>query len=260
MSPTGEARPAPRFPAFEKTSVGLQAAEAIKGLILSGDLGPGDVLPSERELAGMLGISRPSLREAIRVLSAMNVLESRHGGGTYVTSLDPVLLAQPINFLLKVDSLGMRHLFEVRRVLEVEAARIAAARIGEEALAEIETIVEEATAAIGDPERYAELDFALHTRVVEATENPIYLGLYNSVSEFSLESRRSTAKVQKVRRAAHQSHLRIVAALRAHDPDRAAEAMREHLLAVEAAVGPDKVAPRGKGRQPERKEDRAVPK
>lgn len=241
MTEVAVSPPSARFPAVAKTSVGHQAAEAIKGLILSGELGPGDVLPSERDLAAMLGISRPSLREAIRVLSAMNVLESRHGGGTYVTSLDPVLLAQPISFLMKVDPLGMRQLFEVRRVLEVEAARIAAGRIGDGELAELGKIVEEATSAIDDPERYAALDFALHTRIVEATGNPIYLAMYNSVSAFSLETRRSTAQVEQVRRAAHDSHVRIVAALAERDAGRAASAMRDHLVAVERAVRPERV-------------------
>lgn len=254
MSAPDTSGPAQRFPTFAKTSVGHQAAEAIKQLILSGELGPGDVLPSERELAVMLGISRPSLREAIRVLAAMNVVESRHGGGTYVTSLDPVLLAQPISFLMNVDPLGMHHLFEVRRVLEVEAARIAAVLIGDDEVHALQQIVDEAMAVMGDPERYAELDFALHTRIVEATENPIYIGLYNSVSEFSLESRRSTAKAPKVRRNAHESHVRIVAALAARDAALAATAMRDHLVAVEEAVklqGPatEKKAHRSRGRE-----------
>ena len=119
----------PSFSTLEKTSIGLQAADAIKALIVSGELKPGDTLPPERKLAGMLGISRPTLREAIRVLSALNVVEPRHGGGTYVTSLDPRQLAQPINFLLQVDRMAFRHLLEVRQVLEVGAARLAAPRI-----------------------------------------------------------------------------------------------------------------------------------
>ena len=107
------------FPTLKRTSVSLEAAEAIKALILSGELGSGDALPPERNLAVMLGISRPSVREALRVLTAMNVVEPRHGGGTYVTSLDPRLLARPINFLLQVEPRTFLHLFEVRQVLEV---------------------------------------------------------------------------------------------------------------------------------------------
>ena len=95
--------PARVFPVLQKSSVSLQAADAIKSLIVAGELGSGDALPPERDLAVMLGISRPSVREAIRVLTAMNVVEPRHGGGTYVTSLDPRLLARPINFLLQIE-------------------------------------------------------------------------------------------------------------------------------------------------------------
>jgi GntR family transcriptional regulator, transcriptional repressor for pyruvate dehydrogenase complex len=147
------------FPTLKRTSVSLEAAEAIKALIVSGELGSGDALPPERNLATMLGISRPSVREALRVLTAMNVVEPRHGGGTYVTSLDPTLLAQPINFLLQVEPHTFLHLFEVRQVLEVSAARLAAPKITEDGLAELQSLVDQAAAAMRQPNRYSELDF-----------------------------------------------------------------------------------------------------
>ena len=217
------------FPTLKRTSVSLEAAEAIKALIVSGELGSGDALPPERNLAAMLGISRPSVREALRVLTAMNVVEPRHGGGTYVTSLDPTLLAQPINFLLQVEPHTFLHLFEVRQVLEVSAARLAAPKITEDGLAELQSLVDQAAAAMRQPNRYSELDFQLHTKIVEAMENPIYLSLYQSISDLLLESRRRTAAIATVRRQAHQDHLAIVGALRARDPEAAAQAMQEHL-------------------------------
>src|SRR5271169_2791035 len=175
-APAGEAVPAPRrggtarargsaapsFSALEKTSIGLQAADAIKALIVSGELKPGDTLPPERELAGMLGISRPSLREAIRVLSALNVVEPRHGGGTYITSLDPRQLAQPINFLLQVDRMAFRHLLEVRQVLEVGAARLAAPRISADQLEALADLTEQAERVTGRPGQFLQLDFDIH--------------------------------------------------------------------------------------------------
>ena len=217
------------FPTLKRTSVSLEAAEAIKALIVSGELGSGDALPAERNLAAMLGISRPSVREALRVLTAMNVVEPRHGGGTYVTSLDPTLLAQPINFLLRVEPHTFLHLFEVRQVLEVSAARLAAPKITEDRLAELQSLVDQAAAAMRQPNRYSELDFQLHTKIVEAMDNPIYLSLYQSISGPLLESRRRTASIPAVRRQAHQDHLAIVAALRARDPEGAAQAMQGHL-------------------------------
>jgi GntR family transcriptional regulator, transcriptional repressor for pyruvate dehydrogenase complex len=85
-------------------------------------------------MAAILGNSRPSVREAMKMLAAMNVVEARHGGGTYLTSLHPRLLARPINFLLQVEPTNFLALPEVRAVLEVGAARLAAPRVTDEAL------------------------------------------------------------------------------------------------------------------------------
>lgn len=238
------AEPAFSFAPLERTSVGLQAAEAIKSLILAGDLQPGDALPSERDLAVMLGISRPSLREAIRVLSAMNVLEPRHGGGTFVTSLDPRLLAQPVSFLLQVDPTAFRHLHEVRRVLEVGAARLAAPRISPDTIEALQVLADTGERSLADPERYLEIDYEIHTTIIEATGNPIYISLYESIAELSLQSRKRTARAEAVRRHAHEDHVAIIGALRRHDADAAARAMGAHLDAMGHALDADKAADR----------------
>jgi GntR family transcriptional repressor for pyruvate dehydrogenase complex len=227
----------PAFPTVARTSIGLQAAAAIKEMIVSGQLRPGDALPPERDLAVMLGISRPSLREAIRALSAMKVVEARHGGGTFVTSLDPSLLAQPISFLLQVNPNAFEHLLEVRMVLEVGAARIAAGKITDAQLAELQRLADNAARALGRPERYLAFDFELHTKIVEAAANPIYLSLYASIAELSIESRRRTARIPAVRRRAHHDHRTIVEALTRRDADAAAEAMSRHLQGIAEIAG-----------------------
>jgi GntR family transcriptional repressor for pyruvate dehydrogenase complex len=242
--------PARVFPVLKKSSVSLQAAEAIKSLIVAGELGSGDALPPERDLAVMLGISRPSVREAIRVLTAMNVLEPRHGGGTYVTSLDPRLLARPINFLLQIEPSSFLDLFEVRQVLEVAAARLAAPKMTDEMVSSLEELADAAAAALRQPARYSELDFELHTKVIEATGNPIYLSLYESISDLMLEIRRRTARVPAVRNQDHEDHVVIVAALRARDADVAGQAMHDHLermrRVLDGMFGEDERAPRQK--------------
>ena len=217
------------FATLKKTSVSLEAAEKIKYLIVSGELGSGDALPPERDLAVMLGISRPSVREAIRVLTAMNVVEPRHGGGTYVTSLSPRLLARPINFLLQVEPSTFLHLFEVRQVLEVAAARMAAPKMTDELIAELEALAVAAAGALRRPARYCELDFDIHTMIVEATGNPIYISLYESISDLLTESRNQAARIPAVRRQAHDDHLAIIRALHNRDPEGAAAAMHYHL-------------------------------
>jgi GntR family transcriptional repressor for pyruvate dehydrogenase complex len=242
--------PARVFPVLQKSSVSLQAAEAIKSLIVAGELGSGDALPPERDLAVMLGISRPSVREAIRVLTAMNVVEPRHGGGTYVTSLDPWLLARPINFLLQIEPSSFLDLFEVRQVLEVAAARLAATRITDEMVSALGELADAAAAALRQPARYSELDFELHSKLVEATGNPIYLSLYESISDLMLESRRRTARVPAVRNQDYDEHVAIVAALRRRDADGAALAMHDHLermrRVLDGMFGEDERAPRQK--------------
>ena len=184
-----------KYPTLHKTSVGIQAVEAIRSLIRSGELRPGEALPPERELATSLGISRPSLREAIRALSTMNLVEKRHGGGTFVTSLDPRLLAEPINFLLQVDPMAFEHLFEVRLVLEVAAG--ADRRHPHDAGPDRPfgpTNGGRPARVLGQPSRYLQYDFDIHTAIVEATDNPIYLSLYHSIADLSIESRKRTAR------------------------------------------------------------------
>src|SRR5205807_9087946 len=113
-------------------SVTDEAITKIQNLIISGGWGPGDRLPKESELAAQLGLSRNSLREAVRALSQLRVLEVRQGDGTYVTSLEPELLLESTSFVshLLVGESALE-LFEVRRLLEGAAAALAAARIDE---------------------------------------------------------------------------------------------------------------------------------
>ena len=232
------------LPSVKKTSVSLLAAEALKARILAGEIKAGDPLPPERELATMLGISRPSLREAIKVLAALNVVEVRHGGGTSLTSLHPQLLAQPINFLLQVRPEALLDLMEVRQVLEVGAARLAAAKITDDLLTELGELVKRAAGEVARLEQFEELDFELHTKIIEATGNPIYLSLYESVATLSLEGRRRTSTLPD-RREAHKDHAAILAALTQHDGEGAALAMSVHLERARRALA--KVA--GQARQ-----------
>ena len=122
-----------------RPSVTEEAIDKIRERIVSGSWGPGDRLPKESELAAELGLSRNSLREAVRALSQLRVLEVRQGDGTYVSSLEPDLLLESTGFvthLLLGDT--ALELFEVRRLLEGAAAALAAARITDAGRAELD--------------------------------------------------------------------------------------------------------------------------
>ena len=119
-------------------SVTTEAIEKVKEMILSGELQPGAKLPRENELAERLGVSRSSLREAVRALAALNVIETRQGDGTYVTSLTPEVLPEVIGFGIDlVTDPSLLEVFEVRRFLETAATTAAATTITEDELASL---------------------------------------------------------------------------------------------------------------------------
>src|SRR4051794_41927087 len=120
-----------------------EAIDKIKGMITSGELGPGDRLPKEADLAERLGLSRNSLREAVKALSMIRVLDVRQGDGTYVTSLEPDLLLDALSFVVdfhRDDS--VLDFLRVRRILEPAAAAMAAQRIQSDEAEEIQQIID----------------------------------------------------------------------------------------------------------------------
>ena len=196
---------------------------------MRGDLRAGQRLPAERDLAVQLGVSRPSLREAIRALIALNILESRHGEGTFVSSLDPELLAEPIDFVLQVNGDALISLFEARRVLEAGVARLAAERASDLELAELDDFVKAGRTKVGEAEAFIEHDVEFHERLRRVARSPVLASLLSSVSALSIESRRRTAQSQATRSRALADHQAMVKALRARDPAAAERLMVEHL-------------------------------
>lgn len=230
------------FKTLPRRVVANEAIETIKRMILLGQLEAGERLPPERELAAQLGVSRPSLREGIRALIALNILESRHGEGTFVTSLEPELLAEPIDFVLRVDSTAMLALFEARRVLEAGVAGLAAERATDLELVELEDHVAGGRTKLDDPEDFIEHDVQFHDMIRKAARSQLLGGLLASVSALSLESRRRTAQSATVRARALADHETIVRMLKARDPGAAQEAMVAHLEHVLEGFAGGKVA------------------
>ncbi|MFD4661116.1 FadR/GntR family transcriptional regulator [Kitasatospora sp. NPDC058444] len=130
-------------------SVTDQAIERIKEMILSGALQPGARLPNEAELADQLGLSRNSLREAVRALTAMRILVPKQGDGTYVSGLEPHLLLESLAFAADASrGHTAGQLLQVRRLLEPQATALAAYRITEQRLAELRAILDQSAQAV----------------------------------------------------------------------------------------------------------------
>jgi GntR family transcriptional regulator, transcriptional repressor for pyruvate dehydrogenase complex len=219
----------PQFAAIRRNAVAGEAIDTIKQMIVRGDLTAGQRLPSERDLAVQLGVSRPSLREAIRALIALNILESRHGEGTFVSTLEPELLAEPIDFVLQVNDGAIISLFEARRVLEAGVAALAAERASDLELSELEDFVKAGRVKVNDPEAFIVHDVEFHARLRKAARSPVLASLLSSVSALSVASRRLTAQDPATRARALADHEAMVKVLKARDAEAARDKMVEHL-------------------------------
>ncbi|WP_427170583.1 FadR/GntR family transcriptional regulator [Arthrobacter sp. 92] len=214
--------------------------EGIKRMITGGVLSAGARLPVEKDLAAELGVSRGSLREGVRALCIMGVLETRQGDGTYVTSLEPSLLLAPMSFLVDLNaSSNSPHLQSVRRVLETEAAGRAALLMTDADLAAAEKILLSAEALIYsttaiDHDAVMEADIAFHRVVARGSGNPALEALVEALASRTVRARMWRAVNEEgAERATHQEHRAILLALARHDPDSARIRMGSHLLAVE---------------------------
>ncbi|MES1151254.1 MAG: GntR family transcriptional regulator [Dongia sp.] len=126
---------------IERRDLRQRVVGRIVELIRTGNLRPGDRLPPERELVDIFSISRPSLREAMRALSTLGIVESRHGGGTFVTDLDARTLLAPLDFFLQLSQVNLDDTFESRRVVEIEIVRKAAVQAKRDDIADLNDMI-----------------------------------------------------------------------------------------------------------------------
>jgi GntR family transcriptional repressor for pyruvate dehydrogenase complex len=219
------------FGSFTRDALPDQIASRVIGLITERRLEPGDRLPPERELAGAMGVSRSSLREALRALSMLGVTEMRQGDGTYLTALDPAALMRPFGLVLSLDDGALTELFEARRLIEPGLAALAAERIDDAKLAALRRCIEDA--AGGDDDAFMRADLELHGLIARAASNSILSRVIESVGGLGVASRRRTNTLPGMRQQSTADHEEIVAALEARDAARAAAAMLRHLENVE---------------------------
>ncbi|MBW2473656.1 MAG: FadR family transcriptional regulator [Deltaproteobacteria bacterium] len=210
----------------------------VKQLISKGELKPGDRIPSERELATMLGVSRPSVREAIMVLEAMGFVESRQGGGTYVKALTEASIMNPLAKLVeKRDPELLRSLAEVRMGLESWSAYLAAQRATDSDIAEMRRLykVMEKQAAKGGWS--PDVDAEFHYAITSASHNSLQMHVLDSIHSL-FHATIQVALMEFYQQEGHVQlllthHHDIMEAIAAHDPELARKKMMEHLALVE---------------------------
>ncbi len=227
-APLAEASPGDRMP------VSRGVADRLQALILQGGLAPGDRLPSQRDLAARLGVSRPSLREAMSALETMGLVVVRVGSGVYVAP--PALRAPPWRF---ADRCSARDVYEARWGLEGYAARLAAARIDRAGAVRLAETVDAMAAALdrGDVSGMAAADERFHDLVVAIAANPVLAGMIGPMRDLMVESQRLPMGVTSRLGETLAEHRAIAARLAARDADGAEREMKAHIRAAADRYG-----------------------
>ena len=218
------------FRAIPRERVKDQALEQLKQYIASGAVTAGGRLPSERDLAKRLGVGRNSVREAVKVLEALGIVESRVGEGTFIVDAAGASLGRTIGFALATWGGTLVELLQARQMIESEAARFAARRAEPADLAAILAEVDQMEAAGDDLYAYLAADMRFHRRIAAATHNAIAAGLVANLID-ALEEVLRELRADQIATVAEgtATHRDIYAALAAGDADAAHHRMRVHL-------------------------------
>jgi len=219
------------------TSTAEEVAARLRDMIHSGELSAGDKLPPERDLAKILGVSRPTLRAGIRSLSAVGILFSKQGAGTFVAARDesPTLDRSSLRMLSALHGFTSDEMFEARLALEMSIAGLAAKRVTSEQMTTLAEEIAGMYASLTEPEQYLVHDMRFHQIVAAASGNRILTSLMNMVATILFEYRSKTVKRATDLKESAEQHHNIYRALRDHDPEGAEQAMHDHLVETQRA-------------------------
>lgn len=207
-----------------------QIVQQIESRILRGELKPGDKLPAERELAEQFGVSRTAVREAVKALIQLGLVDAQPGRGTFVIQRSPSGVRDVMTQILKSDlERGTRDLVEVREILEPEIAFLAAQRAGEEHRSAMRAAIAQMEQSLTDIDAFIEADLDFHLALAEASRNSLILALIDNLVDILRSARRRIALVPGGITRAQEHHKRIYAAIERGDGNAARQAMSNHL-------------------------------
>lgn len=215
-----------------RSTVTEQIVERITSFILDERLRPGDKLPSERDLMGRLGVGRSTLREAIKTLSAIGIVDVQIGDGMYVSSGQTAVLTKPLSWGLLIGEHSTREVIEARRVVEVELIGLATLRTTPEDMAAIEAHWATMRANQDNAEVFTEADQDFHLAIAAAARNSVLYHVLDTLRHIIRIWIFKTFSEYPDRQPGFDEHAAIFGALQARDPDAARAAMAEHLDAA----------------------------
>ena len=223
------------FRNIKQISTVERIVENLINLIKTRSLLMGDKLPSERQLCEIIGVSRPILREALKALQVMNIIDIRQGAGAFVKSLEPGEVVEHLDIVFHLDSSLYRDLYEARRMLETAVAGMAALNISDSEIEAIAENVREAASHINNEELFLQHDLELHEMIMKAAGNRIIPIFMQSINKLALLLRKQTNTKLHIRQNTIRDHELIIQALKKRNPGDVAEAMEKHITNVEKA-------------------------
>jgi GntR family transcriptional regulator, transcriptional repressor for pyruvate dehydrogenase complex len=210
-------------------------AERLLGLISSRHLGPGDPVPSERELVELYGVGRSSIREALRMLESKGVIRSG-GNGSFAVAAFGNTLNNSLDFLLSVDEADYGELFEVRRILEGEAAALAASRRSDEDVAQMAADIAAMEEGLASEEGFITADLRFHLTIAKASGNRLIAHLMDAIRSLLQRSLSSAYHIPGSPEGAVVLHRLILEAIAGKRPEEARQRMQEHVSRVERDI------------------------
>ncbi|MBI4247332.1 MAG: FadR family transcriptional regulator [Candidatus Rokubacteria bacterium] len=221
---------------IKSTRIYEEIVRQIKAMIAEGRLKSGDQLPPERELAEKFVVSRTSVREALRALESLRLVEIRPGEGTFVKGVSVEALIEPLALVMLSQREAIAELFETRRLIEPAIAALAARRATPDEIHDMERILEEQAKDVAAGRTGLTQDAQFHTAIAAAAHNQAIMRVIHAIMDLLTQSREESLNTPGRPERSHQNHLRILDAITRRDADAAEQAMREHLTAVEELV------------------------
>lgn len=226
----------PTVQPIRSTRIYAEIVRQVKQMIAEGRLKSGDQLPPERDLADKFVVSRTSVREALRALESLGLVEIRPGEGTFVRQGSIEALVEPLALLMVSQREAIGELFEARRLLEPSLAALAAERATPEELHEMERILEAQAREIASGRTGLGQDAQFHTAIAAAAHNRAISRIADAIMDLLTQSREDSLNTPGRPTRSHEDHRRVLAAIAGRDANGARRAMLEHIEAVESLV------------------------
>ncbi|SHN26833.1 FadR/GntR family transcriptional regulator [Gracilibacillus kekensis] len=215
------------FKPIQKNPLVVELTRRLLDYIFSGSIQPGDRLPAERQLQEALGVGRSAIREAIKVLTVLGILEVKQGDGTYLKTADSGLLLESIEWGLLLGENRVHDIIEVRKEIEAPIARLAAERCTDTELKELRLILDKLKVSTIDD--FVELDIAFHIKIAQMSKNTVFIGILSSIQSLLRTWIKLVIEEVGETQFSYNDHYNIYQALSNKDPQASVEAMELHL-------------------------------